>query len=129
MLHHMILIANQLKSAWNFLFHLSFFANHVPCSMPEFRNQPSIYQSNEEVEECAVCLCEIEEGEEIRELICNHLFHRLCLDTWAKYKHAQCPLCRDYLVPFEAITELGMEVLTFKLWSFSSGERDTWWLR
>ncbi|XP_075083566.1 putative E3 ubiquitin-protein ligase XERICO [Nicotiana tabacum] len=36
---------------------------------------------------CAVCLCKIEEEEEVRELRCNHLFHRVCLDRWLGYGH------------------------------------------
>ncbi|KAJ9708049.1 hypothetical protein PVL29_000219 [Vitis rotundifolia] len=44
-------------------------------------------------EECVVCLCKIEGGEEIRELRCDHLFHRVCQDRWLQYKHTTCPLC------------------------------------
>ena len=32
--------------------------------------------------ECAVCLCAIEEGDEVPELRCRHVFHRGCLDEW-----------------------------------------------
>ncbi|XP_062150103.1 uncharacterized protein LOC133858646 [Alnus glutinosa] len=80
--------------------------------------------------ECAVCLCKIENGDEIRELRCDHLFHRVCLDRWLGYKNLSCPLCRDSLAhPFRAITELGVEVLSFKIFSFSSSDHETWWLR
>jgi len=79
--------------------------------------------------ECAVCLCRIEEGEEIRELRCDHLFHRVCLDRWLGHKRVTCPLCRRSLLPWRATTELGREVLLFKYCSFNSGDRETWWLR
>ncbi|XP_072996880.1 uncharacterized protein [Typha latifolia] len=46
--------------------------------------------------ECVICLCGIEEGKEIRELRCNHLFHRSCLDRWLEQQFT-CPLCRDPL--------------------------------
>uniref|UniRef100_A0A7N0SV64 RING-type domain-containing protein n=1 Tax=Kalanchoe fedtschenkoi TaxID=63787 RepID=A0A7N0SV64_KALFE len=46
-------------------------------------------------ETCAVCLCEIEEAEEIRWLEkCKHIFHRCCLDRWVDHDQNTCPLCR-----------------------------------
>ena len=41
---------------------------------------------------CAVCLCEVEEGEEIRQLTCRHMYHRACIDSWLR-KRGVCPLC------------------------------------
>lgn len=79
--------------------------------------------------QCAVCLCKIENGDEIRELRCDHLFHRVCLDRWLGYKNLSCPLCRDSLAPFRAFAELGVEVLSFKFFSSRSADRETWWLR
>ena len=79
--------------------------------------------------QCAVCLCKIENGDEIRELRCDHLFHRVCLDRWLGYKNLSCPLCRDSLAPFRAFAELGVEVLSFNFFSSSSADRETWWLR
>ncbi|KAE8023043.1 hypothetical protein FH972_008796 [Carpinus fangiana] len=82
--------------------------------------------------QCAVCLCKIENGDEIRELRCDHLFHRVCLDRWLGYKNLSCPLCRDSLAPFRAFAELGVngvEVLSFNFSSSSSADRETWWLR
>ncbi|WOL16365.1 hypothetical protein Cni_G25152 [Canna indica] len=58
--------------------------------------------------DCVVCLSGIEEGEEIRELRCRHLFHRRCLDRWlALRRPATCPLCRDALVPAEPVAAKG----------------------
>ena len=77
-------------------------------------------------EECVVCLCKIEEGEEIR---CDHLFHRICLDRWLQYKHTTCPLCRGSLARRRADSELGEQELVFRFCSFSSSDRSNWWLR
>ncbi|KAJ0979089.1 hypothetical protein J5N97_014563 [Dioscorea zingiberensis] len=55
---------------------------------------------NEQVE-CVFCLCNIEEGEEIRDLKCHHLFHKSCLDGWLQHPHARCPLCRASLLSLE----------------------------
>ncbi|KAG0224230.1 hypothetical protein BGW41_005177 [Actinomortierella wolfii] len=42
---------------------------------------------------CSICLCEYEDGEELRHMPCNHFFHRECLDEWLKLKRT-CPLCK-----------------------------------
>lgn len=41
---------------------------------------------------CAVCLCEFEDGEQLRRLPCNHHFHRRCVDQWLR-RSKKCPLC------------------------------------
>ncbi|KAK8529410.1 hypothetical protein V6N13_102330 [Hibiscus sabdariffa] len=43
--------------------------------------------------ECPFCSFEVEEGEEICVLICCHVFHRFCLETWARHRNPACPLC------------------------------------
>lgn len=44
--------------------------------------------------ECAVCLCELEDGEKARLLPkCYHGFHLECIDMWFQ-SHSTCPLCR-----------------------------------
>ncbi|XP_019164599.1 PREDICTED: uncharacterized protein LOC109160807 [Ipomoea nil] len=80
--------------------------------------------------ECAVCLCKIEEGEEVRELKCNHIFHRACLDRWVGTGRNSCPLCRTHVKPAARLfgEDLHQEVIVF---DFCSDRRDrcTWWLR
>ncbi|RWW21589.1 hypothetical protein BHE74_00019681, partial [Ensete ventricosum] len=49
---------------------------------------------------CAVCLCELEHGDEVRRLSnCRLVFHRSCLDRWVEHDQSTCPLCRAPLVP------------------------------
>uniref|UniRef100_A0ACD5YNF5 Uncharacterized protein n=1 Tax=Avena sativa TaxID=4498 RepID=A0ACD5YNF5_AVESA len=44
--------------------------------------------------ECAVCLSQLEDGEEARFLPrCGHGFHAECVDMWLS-SHSTCPLCR-----------------------------------
>ena len=38
-----------------------------------------IIQPGEEIAECAVCLCEMEPGQKVRKLPCNHKFHAACI--------------------------------------------------
>ncbi|KAI3748717.1 hypothetical protein L6452_11992 [Arctium lappa] len=48
---------------------------------------------------CSICLCEFEEGEELRTLPeCSHSFHVPCIDMWL-YSHSTCPVCRANVVP------------------------------
>ncbi|KAL8050355.1 hypothetical protein ABFX02_06G077700 [Erythranthe guttata] len=50
---------------------------------------------------CAICLCEFEDGEEVRTLPeCAHSFHAPCIDMWL-YSHSNCPVCRHALVGLE----------------------------
>lgn len=42
---------------------------------------------------CTVCLCDVRQGEMIRELGCGHKFHQKCIDYWLK-KKAICPIDR-----------------------------------
>lgn len=49
--------------------------------------------------ECAVCLSELEEGEEVRQLPrCMHSFHKSCIDMWLQ-SHLDCPICRSPVDP------------------------------
>ncbi|KAJ7528733.1 hypothetical protein O6H91_15G016500 [Diphasiastrum complanatum] len=48
--------------------------------------------------ECAVCLTEFQDNENIRMLPkCGHSFHPDCIDMWL-FSHTTCPLCRRSLV-------------------------------
>ncbi|KAI3684114.1 hypothetical protein L6452_33333 [Arctium lappa] len=45
--------------------------------------------------ECAVCLSDLQEGENTRILPkCNHVFHAECIDMWF-HSHSTCPICRN----------------------------------
>ena len=45
---------------------------------------------------CAVCLCDMKDDEICRKTLCNHVFHKDCIDPWMN-KHKNCPLCRHNL--------------------------------
>ncbi len=50
---------------------------------------------------CAVCLAELEQNCDIRSLVCGHVFHKLCIETWIKAKiqtKPRCPICNTELV-------------------------------
>ncbi|KAK4428462.1 putative E3 ubiquitin-protein ligase XERICO [Sesamum alatum] len=62
---------------------------------------------NQDLWECAICLSEIRVGEEGRELKCQHVFHRGCLDRWLRYCNgpAACPLCRRAVLAAEVVAD------------------------
>ena len=41
---------------------------------------------------CVICLGSYEEGEELRQLACQHHFHKTCIDEWLHVQKT-CPLC------------------------------------
>lgn len=43
--------------------------------------------------ECCICLSAYDDGVELRQLPCNHHFHRTCIDKWLLI-NATCPLCK-----------------------------------
>jgi hypothetical protein len=42
---------------------------------------------------CSICLCDYEDGEEVRLLPCGHTFHSPCIDAWLQI-NSICPLCK-----------------------------------
>lgn len=49
--------------------------------------------------ECCICCLNIKKSEYIRELNCNHIFHKKCIDHWLlisikEKKTINCPVCR-----------------------------------
>ncbi len=44
-------------------------------------------------EHCSICIDKLEPGKYKRELLCNHTFHKICIDNWLK-EHETCPTCR-----------------------------------
>ncbi|XP_039026517.1 probable E3 ubiquitin-protein ligase RHA1A [Hibiscus syriacus] len=115
-----LFIVSALKQACEFLLRYSNLGSHNHNSMQDLED--------EEVVECAICLCKIDEDDEIRELTCDHLFHRVCLDRWAGYRRSTCPICRTSLSPPQLLS--GMEVILFKYCCLhDSGHREAWWLR
>lgn len=43
---------------------------------------------------CMICLVAMEPGDECRQLVCDHLFHKKCIDEWLT-KSRECPMCRQ----------------------------------
>jgi len=52
-------------------------------------------RDREECETCSICLEDFKEGETIRVLPCDHVFHPLCVDEWLQKWNRCCPLCKS----------------------------------
>ncbi|XP_022889664.1 RING-H2 finger protein ATL7-like [Olea europaea var. sylvestris] len=105
---YIILIACLLNWAWDYLLpQSSSFQPREIVELPDYVDDLTVtrYENNNNAKcedsstECIVCLCRIGEGDEVKELGCNHLYHRVCLDRWVRHGHRTCPLCRENLKP------------------------------
>ena len=67
--------------------------SNLPCS--KFKKNPNEKQEGDK-ETCPICCCDYEDGEDVRNLSCTHMFHKECIDTWLVRK-SKCPLCRTDL--------------------------------
>ncbi|KAI3467169.1 hypothetical protein Pfo_023832 [Paulownia fortunei] len=121
-LNYLVLITVQLKWAWDFLLYQSFFHPNGVGLLPEYVDDLNVmrYENDSESgesEECAVCLC-------------DHLFHRACLDRWLGYGHMTCPLCRNNLrLPPVSAAELHQEMILISFCANRYSDRCAWWLR
>ncbi|MCE5165675.1 hypothetical protein HAX54_011534 [Datura stramonium] len=145
LLNYIDFIFSQLKWGWSvFLFQSFsrscnftisevgvFYHGHVHDDNNELRVTHFERDNLDSSVECAICLCNIEDGEQVRELNCDHLFHRACLDRWMNCGRMTCPLCRNHLVkPNTTFSELHhQEVIHLDLFSGRSRDRCEWWLR
>lgn len=50
--------------------------------------------------QCSVCWELFKEGESVRQLQCEHVYHPGCIEPWLAL-HATCPICRRSLLPAE----------------------------
>ncbi|KAG4148189.1 hypothetical protein ERO13_D05G270820v2, partial [Gossypium hirsutum] len=58
-----------------------------------FNFTPASRSSIEREDECAICLEEFVEGEEVAWMPCGHGYHEGCIVKWLETNHI-CPLCR-----------------------------------
>lgn len=63
---------------------------------------------NNILQDCPICLCEIEANEEDPGLICNHKFHVECLNHVEK---SECPVCRG---PLEFVKSTKVDINKIK---------------
>lgn len=57
-------------------------------------------ERNERDDTCSICLLDMEPGEQVKELNCNHCYHDECLRQWLLVS-TLCPLCKQRAMPSE----------------------------
>ncbi|XP_010461879.1 PREDICTED: E3 ubiquitin-protein ligase RING1-like [Camelina sativa] len=63
-------------------------------ALPTVKVSKEILQS--EMNQCAVCMDEFEDGIEAKQMPCKHVYHHDCLLPWLQL-HNSCPVCRHEL--------------------------------
>lgn len=59
-------------------------------------------RQNNEPQECAICLEDYVDEDELRIMPCKHEFHVACIDSWLTTRKKFCPICkRDICLPTE----------------------------
>jgi len=59
----------------------------------------AVVSDQDKLQECVICMMDVEIGETIRYLPCAHMFHKDCVDVWLM-RSLCCPTC------MEEITEI-----------------------
>lgn len=71
--------------------------------IPAYSYKKEDNKKEEEDTTCPICLCEVQQGEQVRSLPeCNHYFHVPCIDMWL-YSHSSCPICRADATPPQSV--------------------------
>ncbi|CAI9768065.1 unnamed protein product [Fraxinus pennsylvanica] len=132
-------IVCKVKWAWDCLLIQSFFQPRRIFELPDYVDDLSVtcYENNNHERwdssmECAGCLCRINEGDEVIELRCSHLYHRVCIERTIGYGHRTCPLCRNDIQPPQLAAELHLQAEVILINFCATRSRDdlcTWWLR
>lgn len=59
----------------------------------------------QKVQQCPICISEIQVNQKISVLSCNHLFHLDCLCQWLSTHTKECPYCRTEILTTEMLEE------------------------
>ena len=55
------------------------------------------YTTKQKLEDCQICLEDMDIGEVIGIVSCDHRYHYECIKKWIEFKNYSCPMCRGTL--------------------------------
>lgn len=72
--------------------------NQIPIiKYKNIKKNKNLENKKFEKDSCQICLELLSENNLLRNLDCNHYFHKKCLDYWLTKKSNTCPLCRKII--------------------------------
>jgi hypothetical protein len=58
-------------------------------------------QSDNNINDCLICLADFCEEDQLKKLKCNHCFHKECIEKWICHQSNKCPICRTEIAKGE----------------------------
>ncbi|XP_074290021.1 uncharacterized protein LOC141616780 [Silene latifolia] len=86
-------LTNLHRQTYN---HVPKMARRVSLYYRDLNRDANVKNKDEDGKNCAVCLEDFEDGEEVMVTPCKHMFHEECIIPWVK-NHSNCPVCRSAL--------------------------------
>ncbi|KAJ1918928.1 hypothetical protein H4219_002284 [Mycoemilia scoparia] len=72
--------------------------NHIVTNLPTHTFYWAKHGNNEPTE-CAICLDDFKDEDELRILPCKHEYHIACIDRWLTTRKKFCPICKQSVCP------------------------------
>jgi len=94
-----LLTPQQVLDLPEFIFYKrenTFSNNQIDETTLSFKNKEEFCFENSS---CSICLEEFSNGEILRQLPCNHIFHTQCIRPWLTLRQPLCPLCKLEITP------------------------------